>query len=545
MSQLDSTSIESDQDGVAEGDTGVAQGDSGIAHAASIIALGSISSRVLGLVRETVIAGLFGASGLVSAFRVASVVPAMIYDMLIGGMLSAALVPVFSQVAEQEGEPTLWALFSRVLSLVAVVLAALVVLIEILAPQLAWLLGGGFDQELQTALALMIRIIAPAVLFFGLSGIITGLLYALKRFSYPAFGAAIFNLGVIIAAPLLVGRLDAFSLAVGVLLGSLLQLLIQIPGLRGVRLSFSLGLSHPALRQILTLYLPIALGLMVSNVQIAIDRRLASSTGDSSIAWMANATTLIQLPHGVVAVAISLAVLPTLSRFNAAGDDAGFRRTLGQGLRLVLVLIIPATLGLLVLGEPLIMLLFQHGKFTAYDTYWTTWALRFYLVGLIFATVDWPLNYAFYARQNTRTPALVGVLSVGVYLVVALALIEPLGMLGLVLADSVKHISHAVVMSILTWRHAGGLADMRLGTTAGKALLAAVAMAGLMTLTLRAIVPFAALRFGEGFLGELFIVAVTAGVGIVAYLALAALLRVEELGMIRNLIRARWRQVRP
>jgi putative peptidoglycan lipid II flippase len=240
-------------------------------------------------------------------------------------------------------------------------------------------------------------------------------------------------------------------------------------------------------------------------------------------------------------VAISLAVLPTLSRFSAAGDASGFRGTLGQSLRLVLVLIIPATLGLLVLAEPLIALLFQHGKFTADDTYWTAWALRLYLVGLVFATVDWPLNYAFYARQNTRTPALVGVLSVGVYLAVALTLIKPLGMLGLVLADSAKHISHALTMSALTWRSAGGLADMKLGTAVSKALAASLVMAGLMALTLRIVDPLAALRFGDGLFGQFVVVAATAGVGLVAYLSLAATLRIPEVGVIQDLVRERWR----
>ncbi|MFN2241512.1 MAG: lipid II flippase MurJ, partial [Anaerolineae bacterium] len=198
----------------------------GIAQAAGLIALGSISSRVLGLVREQLIAFLFGATGLVSAFGIANKVPKMIYELLVGGMLSAALVPVFSQVTEQEGRPALWALFSRVASLLAIVLAGLVLLLEALAPQAAWLLGGGFDPELQAALARMLRIITPAVLLFGLSGVVTALLYTLQRFSYTAFAAAVFNLGIIIAAPILAGRIDAYSLAVGVLLGSMLQLLI-------------------------------------------------------------------------------------------------------------------------------------------------------------------------------------------------------------------------------------------------------------------------------------------------------------------------------
>jgi putative peptidoglycan lipid II flippase len=512
-----------------------------IARSAGIIALGNVASRVLGLVREAVITDSFGASGLVSAFRVASIVPTMLYDLLIGGMLSAALVPVFSEVADREGKEVLWALFSRVASLVAVVLAGALLLIEILAPQIAWLLGGGFEPELQAAVTQMIRIITPALLFFGLSGVVTGLLYALKRFTYTALGAAVFNLGIIIAVPLLKGQIDVSSLAVGVLIGALLQLSIQIPGLRGVRLRFALDLSHPALRRILVLYLPIAAGLIISNVQIAIDRRLASSTGDSSIAWMANATTLFQLPHGLVAVAISLAVLPTLSRLSAAGDRDGFRRTLGQGLRLVLVLIVPATLGLLVLARPAVALLFEHGQFTADDTFQTAWALRYYLLGLIFASVDWPLNYAFYARQNTLVPALVGVFSVGIYLAVALLLVRPLGMLGLVLADSAKQFSHALTMLVLTQQRFGGLAGQRLAQTAGKAFLAAGVMAGVMSLTL-----YLVLRWiGAGSLiGELAVVGITAGLGILVYLGLASLLHIEEFGLLRDAVARRLRPVR-
>ncbi len=508
----------------------------GIAQAAGIIALGNIVSRLLGLIREQIIAFFFGASGLVSAFSIAAMIPTMIYELLIGGMLSAALVPVFSQVAEQEGDNALWAVFSRVASLVAVVLAIIVLLLEALAPQAAWLLGGGFAPELQAALARMIRLIAPALFFFGLSGVVTGLLYTLKRFTYPAFGAAVFNLGIIIAAPLLAGSLDVYSLSVGVLLGSLLQLLILTPDLHGVRFRFRLDLSHPALRRILVLYLPIALGLIISNVQIIIDRRLASSTGESSIAWMRDATTLVQLPHGLVAVAISLAVLPTLSRLSASGNREGFRRTLGLGLRLVLVLIVPATLGLLALAEPTVTLIFERGRFTAHDTYWTYWALRYYLIGLIFAAIDWPLNYAFYARQDTLTPALVGILSVGVYLVVALILIQPLGMLGLVLADSAKHFSHAVTMLILTQRRIGSLADLRLGQTAVKALLAAGVAAGSMILTLNVTIRYVDT---SGLFGKLVAVGLPGGIGALIYLGLVSLLRVEEVGLLRTLIRER------
>jgi putative peptidoglycan lipid II flippase len=508
----------------------------GIARATGIIATGNIASRLLGLVREQIIAYLFGATELVSAFGIAAKVPKMIYELLVGGMLSAALVPVFSQVTEEEGAPALWALFSRVTSLVAVVLAAIVLLIELFAPQAAWLLGGGFDAEGQAALARMLRIIAPAVFFFGLSGVVTALLYTLKRFTYPAFGAAAFNLGMIIAAPVLAGRLDAFSLAVGVLCGSVLQLLIMTPDLRGVRFRPRLDLSDPAMRRILALYLPIAAGLVVSNIQVAIDQRLASSTGESSVAWMDRATTLVQLPHGLVAVAISLAVLPTLSRLSAAGDGTGFRQTLGMGLRMVLVLILPATVGLFLLADPVVSLLFQHGAFTSTDTFWTAWALRYYMLGLIFAAVDWPLNYAFYARQDTLTPALVGVLSVVVYLVVALSLLQSLGFLGLVLADSAKHASHALTMLYLTRRRIGRLSDLGLAGAGGRAVLASLAMAVTVLVTLAGVTR---LTGGQSLWSRLLAVALPAGLGALVYVGLAALIGIDEIRLLRALVARR------
>ena len=188
--------------------------------------------------------------------------------------------------------------------------------------------------------------------------------------------------------------------------------------------------SHPALAKIMRLYLPIAAGLLVAQAQIILDRRLASGTGAQSIAWMRSATTLQQMPLGLISVAIALAALPKLSQHFAVQDEAAYRHTLGRGLRMVLVLMIPAAVGLWLLGEPVTRLFFQRGLFTAQDTAQVVGALNIYLVGMLFAAVDFPLNYAFYARNNTLWPALVGVVSVGVYAVVALALVEGAGYLG-------------------------------------------------------------------------------------------------------------------
>ncbi|MGB9299571.1 MAG: murein biosynthesis integral membrane protein MurJ [Anaerolineae bacterium] len=504
-----------------------------IAQAAVIVALGNVSSRCLGLIRETVISHLFGATGMVSAFRVASIVPTMVYDLLVGGMISAALVPVFSDYVTPLRRDELWRLASALFTLVAIALSAVVLILEVAAPGVSRLLGGGFDSALLSETTRLMRLIMPALLFLGLAGAATGLLYAEKRFVYPAFGASVFNAGIVLAALFLGNRVGIASLSLGVLLGSVLQLGIQLPGLRGLRFSFSRDLGHPGLRRLGSLYLPVALGLIVSQVGIAIDRNLASRTGEQSIAWMQNATTLIQFPLGLVAVAVSTAVLPSLSRLASSADMARFRRTLGMGLRVVMLLIMPATAGLLVMATPVIALIFEHGAFEPYDTVRTAQALRLYLIGLPFAAIDQLLIFAFYARKDTRTPVLVGVFGVLTYLIVALTLITPLGMLGLVVANSVQLSVHALVMLYLSHRYFDGLRGQRLGATAVKVIVASAVTGAAVLLG----TPWLA-GWGDLFAtwGELLIVLAGGLLGLLIYGVMAWMLRVEDVGYLRKTV---------
>jgi putative peptidoglycan lipid II flippase len=249
-------------------------------------------------------------------------------------------------------------------------------------------------------------------------------------------------------------------------------------------------LHHPALRHIGRLYLPVILGLVVSMVAVALDRNFASHTGNQSIAWMRFATTIVQFPLGLVSAAISLAILPTLARLASTTTEENstlnqFMDTLAMGLRLVLILIIPATVALFIMATPLIALLFQHGNFTAFDTQQTALALRLYLIGLTFAAIDQPLIFAFYARQNTLTPALVGLLAVGFYLIAALlpTLFRPMQMTDLVLANSVQWTGHALVMLWLINRLAP-LSGRGLGPTTLKAIGASLAMGLLLWQTI-------------------------------------------------------------
>jgi putative peptidoglycan lipid II flippase len=518
-----------------------------IAGAASLIALGNIASRVLGLLREMTIAYLFGASGWVSAFEVASRVPRMLFDLLIDGLVSSALVPVFSELAERDRHE-LWRVASLVLSLVTLLMGLALLVMEIGAHQIAWLMSGGFDAQLLHTTAYLMRLTSPAVVFLSLSGVTTGLLYALKRFTLPAFAVAVFNASLVLVALVLTGwlGLGVESLAVGMVVGSAAQVALQLPGLRGARLRFSVNVHHPMLRRIVKLYIPIVLGLVISQVGIVIDRNLASRTGEQSIAWMRYATSVVQFPLGLVSAAIAMAILPTLSRLAsppnpALGEKsrqepaAEFAKTLSQGIRMVLVLILPAVVGLFTIAEPLIALVFQHGDFTAYDTQQTALALRLYLLGTAFAAIDLPLVFAFYARQNTLTPALVGVLGVVVYLVVALApvLFRALRMTDLVLANSAQLTVHAIVMLWLTHREVP-LGGHGLGNTLVKVLPAALAMGALtyfVQLRLHAYFP------GGTVLENFLIVAGAAAAGCGVYGGLLFLMRVEEMYMLLTLVR--------
>lgn len=447
-----------------------------LARSASLLSIGAVASRVLGLAREMVIASYFGATGPVSAFTAASTAPKMLYDFLVGGMLSAALVPVLSDYARPdrnrrdkaedadappEGRqvgpnPELVRLVGALLSLAVVSLSGLVLLMVVFAPQVASLLAGGFDSfdpALLPLTARLLRYMAPVVWFISMAGLLTAVLFALQRFSIPALASAVYNLGIVVAAPLLAGRVGIASLAVGVLAGSMVQFGLMAWDVRRAGLKFTVQWSHPALGRIVRLYLPIAAGLIVAQFQVGLDRRLASGTGVQSIAWMSKATTLQQMPLGMISVAISLAALPRLSQQFAAGDEGAYRATLGRGLRMVIVMIVPLLVGLGLLAEPTVRLLFERGQFTSADTAQVVSALQVYLVGALFAGIDFPLIYAFYARNDTLLPALVGVLSVVVYAGVALVLIEGLGFLGLVWADTAKQGAHAVVMSgLLYWK---------------------------------------------------------------------------------------------
>ncbi|MGC9399279.1 MAG: murein biosynthesis integral membrane protein MurJ [Anaerolineae bacterium] len=507
-----------------------------VTRAAALISIGNVSSRALGLLREMAKSYFFGAGGAVSAFDVAAQVPTMLYDLLVGGMLSSALVPVFSDYMHPERRWELWQLVSLLLSLLTLSLGALVLLIEIAAPVVARLLGAGLDATYLVLATQMIRITTPAILFLNVAGLLSGVLYVQQRFKRPAFLGAVSNATLVIVVVLL-GRsaLGARSLAVGLLVGSLVQVLFQLGALEYTRLRFVLPrLNHPALRTIGALYLPIGLGLIVDQLAVGLSFNLASRIGPSGIAWMKYAATVIQFPLGMVVTAISIAILPTLSRYANEAKDARFRATLAQGLRLVLLLILPAATLMLVLAEPLVALLFQRGNFMAQDTQAVALALRFNLPGLIFAALDQLLIFAFYARKDTWTPAMVGVLTTAVYALLAFlpTLFGRLTLSLLILANSLKLGVHALFMFSRFVRRVGSLHRYGLVPTATRALGASAAMIPFVLLG-----SWGARQLGwTGLEGVLLEVSTASGLGILVYLGLLRHMGLEELKFLQKAV---------
>jgi len=498
-----------------------------LARNATIIALGNIASRVLGLVRDRVKSHYFGSTGPVSAYETAVIVPVTIYDLLIGGMVSSALVPVFSEYLALGKKQELGSLVVTLLAFLSVVMAVFVLVVQLAAPAVATFMAPGYSPELHTLLVQLLRVLVFGLFFMSLAAVLSGLLYALKRFTLPTFTAALFNLGIIAGALVLQAQLGVTSLAVGLLLGALLQVLVQVPGLRGVALGWRINFAHPGLRQIARLYLPIILGLVISNASVILSTRLINSTGERSAAWNDYATSLMQFPLGLVVTAVSVAILPTLSQ-TAVTSEKEFKATLAQGLRLVLALIIPAVVGMSLLAEPITALLYQSGQFTAYDTAIVSLVLRVQMIGVFFAAIDQPLIFAFYARKDTLTPALVGMAGVGVFLGIALAisLLRPLTLIDLDAANDAQLAAHALVMLALFRHRLGGFEDARVGETFFRASLAAILMGGAVFFTQRALERWPVLLqvIGAG------------GVGLLTYFWLAARFNIAEARVAIDLI---------
>ena len=462
-----------------------------IARSAGVVGIAVMCSRLLGLIREQVFAGLFGAGFAYDAFVVAFRIPNLLRDLFGEGALSAAFVTVFSQYDSQRTPAETWRLAANVLTFFALALSVLVVLGVYLAGPIVHLLAPAYSSiagksELTTQ---MTRIMLPFLVVISLSAVVMGILNTKGRFFVPAMASSCFNLGSIIGGVLLAWLLPRYGqpaivgMAIGTLIGGVLQLAMQLPALHrtGFRYSPCLDLKDPGLHKILRLMIPATIGLSATQINIFINTNFAASCMEGSVSWLNYAFRLVQLPIGIFGVAFSIAMMPILARHSAAKNIDAMRETLVSSLVMVGALTIPASAGLMLLAEPIIRLIFEHGAFTSADTSATAMTLSMYAVGLFAYSANKILVPAFYALNSTKYPVIASFLAVAMNIVIINLTIDRFQHLAIALSTSITMLTNCLFLTIVLYVKMGHLPIRYLARGLAKIGLATAVMAAVVT----------------------------------------------------------------
>ncbi len=463
-------------------------------RAAGVVGLAVLCSRVLGLAREQIFAALFGGGRIMDAFTIAFRIPNLLRDLFGEGALSTAFVTVFTQTAARQDAAAAWRLANKAATLTTVVLSGLTVLGIVTAPWLVAALAPGFDPDKAALTVTLTRVMYPFILLVSLAALVMGMLNARNVFGIPAMASSFFNLGSIAGGVGLGYWLDPhfgpeaiLGLAIGTLTGGALQLLVQLPALRrqGHVFRADFRWRDPGVRAILRLMGPSVIAASTTQVNVLVNSMFASQLGDGPTFWLTVAFRLMQLPLGVVGVALGTVALPLLARMAASGNHGAFRSELARGMRLTFLMTIPASVGLMVLAEPIISVLYQHGRFGAYETAESAGALRFYAIGLCGYAALKVLVNAFYAIDRRKTPMLVSVVAVALNLALNwyFTVHRHWGHRGLAFSTACVATSNFVILYLLMRAHLGRLESRAMAVLLGKvamasAVLCVVAWAG-------------------------------------------------------------------
>ncbi len=445
-----------------------------------------MTSRILGVVREQVLAALFGAGNAMDAYNVAYRIPNLVRDLFAEGAMSSAFVPTFTRHLAQAGKPSAWRLANNVINGLIVITGILVVIGIVFAEPLVGLFAGAYRAvpgKLELTVSLT-RLMLPFLTFVAVAAACMGMLNSLHRFFIPALSPAMYNVATITCALLLVPLMPALGfppiagIAVGSLVGGAAQLALQWPVLRreGYAYRPTLDWHDESLRRVLILMGPGTLGLAATQVNVFVNTVLATGEGTGAVSWLNYAFRLMYLPIGLFGISIATATLPAVSRHAADNDDAGVRTTVADGLSLMLMLNVPATVGLMVLAVPIVRVIFERSAFTAADTLATAAALQFYALGLVGYSIVRISSPVFYALQQNRTPVMVSVATVAVNAVLNLALVRVMGFRGLALGTSIAALFNAVVLIVLLRRSLDGIEGRRIIGSLGKITAASLVM---------------------------------------------------------------------
>jgi putative peptidoglycan lipid II flippase len=520
--------------------------------AAGIIGLAVMCSRLLGLAREQIFAALFGGGAAMDAFTAAFRIPNLLRDLFAEGALSTAFVTTFSKTIARGGDDAAWQLANKVATLTAVVLGALCIAGVVFSPQLVALMAPGFDPEKAALTALLTRIMFPFILLVSLAALVMGMLNSKGVFGMPAMASSFFNLGSIIGGVALglwidphFGTRALIGLGVATVLGGALQLAVQLPSLArlGYRFRPDFRWRDAGVKAILLLMGPSVIAASTTQFNVLINSMFASTLGDGPIFWLSIAFRLMQLPLGLFGVALGTVTLPLLSRLVVAGQMGAFRSELAHAMRLALLLTIPSMVGLIMLAEPIISVLYQHGKFTAFEAAQAAGALRFYAVGLVGYAALKVLVNAFYALDKRKTPMLVSLVAVALNLAFNWLFTFRLGWghRGLAFSTGCIATVNFLLLYALMRRHLKGLESRRMLLMLGKVAVAAAALVAVCAASSHWLL---ADWQTLGFLTKLGALLATVIVGALVFAGCGVALHIEELKEVQGAILRRLRRAR-
>ncbi len=508
-----------------------------VASAALLVMFFLAVGKIVGVVDDLVKARVFGTSADLDAFVAAGVLPELLNTVISGGALAAPFIPVLSGYLSRDDRSGAWRLTSSVINLAFLATATLAILVAVFAPWLVTnFIASGFSPEQQALTAGLMRLILLSTIIFAVSGIVMSVLHAHQHFLLPALAPVLYNLGIIGGAVFLARPLGVWGLAVGAIVGSAMHLLVQVPGLLRYRARWRpvLGLHDDGVRRVLRLMGPRVLTLGVVQLNTLITVELASRLGEGSVSALNFGWRLMQMPETIIGTAVATAVFPTMSEMASQGRIGQLRQTLSATVRAVLVMGLPAALGLALLGRPMIELLFRGGRFGGASTDAVFAALSGYAAGLVGHAALEVAARVFFARQDTRTPLAVATVGMAVSVVLALALRGPLHHAGLALANSIGVSAEVGLLLWLARRSLKGLDSARLWRTLVRAGLATVVM-GLALAGLNAWWPLST----DGLALQALFLGTGVALGTVTYLIAAWCVGLDEIRALGQLLRRR------
>lgn len=518
--------------------------------AAGVIGLAVMCSRVLGLAREQICAALFGGGGAMDAFTAAFRIPNLLRDLFAEGALSTAFVTTFSKTIARSGDAAAWRLANKVATLTLVVLGSICVAGMVFSSQLVNVIAPGFDPQKAALTAQLTRIMFPFIVMVSMAALVMGMLNAKSVFGMPAMASSFFNIGSIVGGVTLGAWIDPsfgpralVGLAIGTLLGGALQFAVQLPPLSqlGYRYAPDFRWRDQGVDAILRLMGPSVIAASTTQFNVLVNSMFASTLGDGAIFWLAIAFRLMQLPLGLFGVALGTVTLPLLSRLVVAGQMTGFRAELARAMRLMFLLTVPSSIGLMMLAEPIISVLYQHGKFDAYEAAQAGGALRFYAIGLAGYAALKVLVNAFYALDRRKTPMLVSFLAVALNLLFNWIFTFQLhwGHLGLAFSTGCVATCNFLVLYVLMYRQLSGLELPRMLIMLGKTTIAGAALAGVCAASTHWLLSDWAT---QAFLPKTGALLGTVTVAGLVFFGVGAALRIEEVNELSGAVRRRLRR---